>query len=203
MQETNLSNEDFRLARRNRQRTEGMKRNHLAWALIFVAMWMLLHPPGSDASEQVAPDGQAAVDFEGKQLDGGTFRLSEFRGQWVLRDFWATYCAACYKEFPNLKVLNELIPDLEVVGVAADYDRRLVERVVAAQGLRWRQVHDDDASVRDLFQVNAFPGSILVAPDGTIAAKGLRGARLASEFEAVMLAWEDRQVDAALSPSGQ
>jgi thiol-disulfide isomerase/thioredoxin len=137
------------------------------------------------------------VDFEGKQLDGGTFRLSEFRGQWVLLDFWASYCTACYKEFPHLKVLNELIPDLEVVGVAADYDYRVVERVVAAQGLSWRQVHDDDASVRDLFRVNFFPSSILVAPDGTIAAKNLRGERLVSGFEEAMLAWEDRQVAAA------
>lgn len=141
--------------------------------------------------------GQPAVDFEGKQLDGGTFQLSEFRDRWVLLDFWATYCATCFRDFPHLKALNDLIPDLEVVGVAADYDYRVVERVVAAQGLSWRQVHDDDASVRDLFRVNYFPSSILVAPDGTIAAKNLRGERLVSEFEEAMLAWEDRQVAAA------
>jgi len=147
--------------------------------------------------------GQPAVDFEGRQLDGGTFRLSEFRGQWVLLDFWASYCATCFKDFPHLKALNDLIPDLEVVGVAADYDYRIVERVVAEQGLSWRQVHDDDAGVRDLFRVNAFPSSFLVAPDGTIAAKNLRGERLVSEFEEAMLAWEDRQVAVAGSPSGQ
>jgi thiol-disulfide isomerase/thioredoxin len=141
--------------------------------------------------------GQPAVDFVGKQLDGGTFQLSEFRDRWVLLDFWATYCATCFRDFPHLKALNDLIPDLEVVGVAADYDYRVVKRVVAAQGLSWRQVHDDDASVRDLFRVNFFPSSILVAPDGTIAAKNLRGERLVSEFESAMLAWEDRQVAAA------
>jgi len=181
-----------------------MMRNILVWTTpVFIAMWMLLYPLWSEASAQLEPEGQAAVDFQAKQLDGGTFRLSEFRGQWVLLDFWATYCNACYREFPHLKELNELIPDLEVVGVAADYDPRLVKRVVAAQGLNWRQVHDDNASVRDLFRVNAFPSSILVAPDGTIAAKGLRGARLALEFEEIMLAWEDRQVAAASSSSGQ
>jgi thiol-disulfide isomerase/thioredoxin len=147
--------------------------------------------------------GQPAVDFVGRQLDGGRFQLSEFSGQWVLLDFWATYCATCYRDFPHLKALNEQIPDLEVVGVAADYDPRIVERVVAAQGLSWRQVHDDDASVRDLFRVNFFPSSILVAPDGTIAAKNLRGKRLVSEFETAMLAWEDRQVAAARRPSNQ
>jgi hypothetical protein len=108
-----------------------------------------------------------------------------------------TSCANCYKEFPHLKALNDLIPDLEVVGVAADYDYRAVERVVAAQGLSWRQVHDNDASVRDLFRISFFPSSILVAPDGTIAAKNLRGERLVSGFENAMLAWEDRQVAAA------
>lgn len=108
-----------------------------------------------------------------------------------------TSCANCYKEFPHLKALNDLIPDLEVVGVAADYDYRAVERVVAARGLSWRQVHDNDASVRDLFRISFFPSSILVAPDGTIAAKNLRGERLVSGFENAMLAWEDRQVAAA------
>ena len=141
--------------------------------------------------------GQPVVDFEGRQLDGDTFRLTEFRGQWVLLDFWASYCATCYREFPHLKALNDLFPDLEVVGVAADYDYRIVERVVAEQGLDWRQVHDDDAGVRDLFRVDFFPSSILVAPDGTIAAKNLRGKRLLSGFEEVMLAWEDQQVSAA------
>lgn len=112
-----------------------------------------------------------------------------------------TSCANCYKEFPHLKALNDLIPDLEVVGVAADYDYRAVERVVAAQGLSWRQAHDDDASVRDLFRISFFPSSILVAPDGTIAAKNLRGERLVSGFENAMLAWEDRQVAAAAPPA--
>ena len=127
--------------------------------------------------------------------------MSEFGGQWVLLDFWASYCATCFRDFPYLKALNELIPDLEVVGIAADYDPRIVERVVAAQGLSWRQVHDDDASVRDLFRVNFFPSSFLVAPDGTIAAKNLRGERLVSGFEEAMLAWEDRQVATAHRPS--
>ena len=171
-----------------------MRRNILACIPVVVAMWMLSYTPASEAWERVASAGQTAVDFEGKRLEGGTFRLSEFRGQWVLLDFWATYCRACYREFPNLKELNDLIPDLEVVGVAADYDRRVVERVVAAQGLNWRQVHDDDASVRDLFRVNAFPRSILVAPDGTIAAKDLRGPTIAAQFEEAMLAWEDEEV---------
>lgn len=88
-----------------------------------------------------------------------------------------------------------------MVGVAADYDYRAVERVVAAQGLSWRQAHDDDVSVRDLFRISFFPSSILVAPDGTIAAKNLRGERLVSGFENAMLAWEDRQVAAAAPPA--
>jgi len=180
-----------------------MGRNSLGWIPVVVAMWMLSHAPSSEAWERVASAGQTAIDFEGKQLDGGTFRLSEFRGRWVLLDFWATYCGACFREFPNLKALNDLIPDVEVVGVAADYDRRVVDRVVAAKGLNWRQVHDDDASVRDLFRVNAFPSSILVAPDGTIAAKDLRGPTIASQFEEAMLAWEDEEVDAVRSAPGR
>ena len=134
-----------------------MGKNTLAWLPILVAMWVLTHAPESEAWEPIATAGQVAVDFEGKRLEGGTFRLSELRGQWVLLDFWASYCGPCYKEFPNLKVLNDMIPDLEVVGVAADYDRRTVERVVAAQGLNWLQVHDDDARVRDLERMEPSP----------------------------------------------
>ena len=180
-----------------------MDQNRLAWLPILVTVWMISFAPGTAAWERVASAGQVAMDFEGKRIDGGTFRLSELRGQWVLLDFWASYCGPCYKEFPNLKALNELIPDVEVVGVAADYDRRMVERVVASYGLDWRQVHDDDASVRDLFQVNAFPSSILVAPDGTIAAKDLKGEYIVSQFEEAMLAWEDEKAAGNDSISGQ
>lgn len=63
-------------------------------------------------------DAQAPLDFELEGLDGGTYQLSTYRGQWVVVNYWATWCAPCRKEIPDLSRLHDRRSDLVVLGLA-------------------------------------------------------------------------------------
>lgn len=61
---------------------------------------------------------EAPVDFSLEKLGGGEVRLSDYRGQWVIVNYWATWCAPCRKEIPDLSRLHEERADVTVLGLA-------------------------------------------------------------------------------------
>lgn len=83
---------------------------HLALAML---AFVLLLPPGVSAAEEATP-----VEFELEQLDGGTLSIASLRGQWVVINYWATWCAPCRKEIPDLSELHTRADDISVVGIA-------------------------------------------------------------------------------------
>ena len=58
------------------------------------------------------------VDFALQQLGGGEVSLSDFRGEWVVVNYWATWCTPCLKEIPDLSELHKERSDLTVLGLA-------------------------------------------------------------------------------------
>lgn len=66
----------------------------------------------------VAEESAAPVDFELEQLDGGTLAIADLRGQWVVLNYWATWCAPCRKEIPDLSELHARADNISVVGIA-------------------------------------------------------------------------------------
>lgn len=58
------------------------------------------------------------VDFTLAQLGGDDISISDFRGEWVVVNYWATWCAPCRKEIPELSLLHEERPDVTVLGLA-------------------------------------------------------------------------------------
>jgi len=88
------------------------------------ALWFAV--PASADYETEEP-----VDFTLERLGGGTVSLSDFRGEWVVVNYWATWCAPCRKEMPDLSELHEQRSDVTVLGLAyediedADFERFL------------------------------------------------------------------------------
>ena len=65
-----------------------------------------------------AYETEEPVDFTLQQLGGGDVALSDYRGQWVVVNYWATWCTPCLKEIPELSELNRERSDLTVLGLA-------------------------------------------------------------------------------------
>jgi thiol-disulfide isomerase/thioredoxin len=65
-----------------------------------------------------AYETEEPVDFGLQALGGGEVRLSDFRGEWVVVNYWATWCAPCRKEIPDLSKLHEERSDVTVLGLA-------------------------------------------------------------------------------------
>jgi len=79
-----------------------------------VMMLFLLTSPNLPASVET----EEPIDFTLQYLHGGEVSLSEFRGNWVVLNYWATWCSPCRKEIPDLSELNEARDDIIVLGLA-------------------------------------------------------------------------------------
>jgi len=80
---------------------------------LFLTVLMLVTPGLLAADENEKP-----VDFTLQQLHGDEVSLSEFRGKWLVLNYWATWCAPCRKEIPDLSTLNDSRDDVIVLGLA-------------------------------------------------------------------------------------
>lgn len=65
-----------------------------------------------------AAGGNSAIDLQLPSLGGDTVRLSDYRGHWLALNYWATWCAPCRKEIPELSALNRERDDISVLGLA-------------------------------------------------------------------------------------
>ena len=132
--------------------------------------------------------GMTAPGFEGPGLDSTTVSLADYRGKYVLIDFWGTWCAPCLGEIPHLKEVYETYSreEFDILAVAND-DVDALRAFVEEEGLPWKQVvqSEGDESLRevlDLYRITGYPTTFLIDPDGVIVAREnqLRGKRLAA-----------------------
>ena len=128
--------------------------------------------------------GDEAPDFSVKTLSGKDLKLVDFKGRFVLLDFWATWCAPCVAELPNLNAIHEAHvkdPRLAIVSLSLDETPAAAESVVKAQKLAWLQGFvGPDSAVVTTYGASAIPATFLIGPDGEILAAGLRGEALKS-----------------------
>ncbi|MDH5507220.1 MAG: redoxin domain-containing protein [Anaerolineae bacterium] len=122
-------------------------------------------------SPGVAPvRGALAPDFELQQISGETVRLSDYRGQPVLVNFWATWCTPCLIEMPAIQErFTRFAPEGFVV-LAVDNDEPLdrVQDFVDEVGLTFPVLLDPGAVVQVQYQVRGYPSSYFIDPEGII-----------------------------------
>lgn len=111
-----------------------------------------------------------APDFEGYEIQGSKIQLSDFKGKYVLLDFWATWCAPCLEQIPTLKqIKSEFSSDsLEIIGISVDEDPEAFFRVVRAKEMNWIHLLEEMKELTTLYGVAAFPTLILIDPSGEI-----------------------------------
>lgn len=122
-------------------------------------------------------------DFSQNNADGKEVNIADFRGQYVLIDFWASWCGPCRKENPNVVAAYEKYKDknFTILGVSLDNNREKWLAAIEKDGLAWSHVSDLQGwsnAVADGFGVKSIPFSILIDPKGKIIGKNLRGEEL-------------------------
>lgn len=137
------------------------------------------------AAEKTIQIGNVAPDFVQPDPDGHPVRLSDFRGRYVLVDFWASWCAPCRAENPNLVRAYQEYKDkgLEVLGVSLDSKngRDAWLNAIEKDGLPWVHVSDLKGwsnAVAVQYGIRAVPQNYLIDPEGKIVASNLRDERL-------------------------
>lgn len=114
--------------------------------------------------------GEPAPDAAVEQVGGGDpVSLSDFSGKWVLVNFWASWCAPCKSESPDIEAYRKAHPGLEVVGINVKDATTDAERFIRETGIDWVQLHDGDGDRQDAYGIAALPETFLVDPDGDLA----------------------------------
>lgn len=124
------------------------------------------------ASELLKP-GTAAPDFTLNDMAGKSHSLSSLKGEYVLLDFWASWCSDCRKDIPEMKRLHELYGEkVRFVGISFDDKKENWEKCVEANGIGWLQLSElrkwKETDISKFYQIHWIPSMYLIDPEGNI-----------------------------------
>jgi len=126
--------------------------------------------------------GQKFTDFTLPSPEGKPVKLSDIiaKNKYTLIDFWASWCGPCRREMPNViaayKEYNK--KGFGIVGVSLDNDAEAWKKAITEMGMTWDHMSDVkgwQCEGAALYGVNSIPATVLVAQDGTIIERNLRG----------------------------
>ena len=135
-----------------------------------------------------APLAAAPVNFHLKDLDGNSHSLSDYRGKWVIVNFWATWCPPCLEEIPDLVTFHESHKDLDAVVIGINFEEATPEQL---------RVFVDDYFISypillspgldaptPAMTIAGLPTTYIVSPEGELVARqvGPVTAQLIEEF---------------------
>ncbi len=127
--------------------------------------------------------GSKAPDFEIADLEGNLVSLSDYSGQVVLVNIWATWCPPCREEMPSLQRLYESFADqpVEILAVSVDAALGEVDRTgqpggdvgafAESMGLTFPILHDPSGEIQEVYRTTGVPETFLIGKDGTIYKK--------------------------------
>ncbi len=147
---------------------------------------------GENTNTSTSPvPGSPAPELTLFSPDGKQIKLTSFKGKYVLVDFWASWCAPCRKENPNVvDAFNRFKEkNFTILGVSLDDNKEKWVEAIQKDNLTWQHVSDlkgwESVAAR-IYEVQSIPANFLVDPSGIIIAANLRGEDLAKKLEEVL-----------------
>jgi peroxiredoxin len=155
-------------------------------------------PPGQHFGQQLAglqavALGKPAPAFTQRTPTGQAVSLADYRGKYVLVEFWASWCSPCRAQTPKLRQAYAAYKarNFEVLGVSLDTEETRAQwlKAIADDQIPWVQVSDlggFEGEVAQHYGIQAIPQNFLVDPNGTIVASNLRGSALLTTLAALV-----------------
>lgn len=127
----------------------------------------LLYPPQSVEVGDEMADGPL-YDSEGKE-----HHLAEFKGKYILLDFWSRGCGPCLQSIPELERISTVYADrLAVISISSDPEEvwKAFLKEKGLKGHQWNELRNDGGGLASAYNVRGIPHYVLIAPDGKVAA---------------------------------
>lgn len=138
-------------------------------------------------ADEITAIGKPAPTFTLEDVNGKKVSLSSFKGKYVLIDFWASWCAPCRAENPNVVAAYNKFKNknFTILGVSLDENKKQWLAAIAKDNLKWKHVSDLagwNSLAVGLYNIKSIPSNFLIDPEGKIIAKNLQGVELENQL---------------------
>lgn len=163
-----------------------MKTSIKKYGLLFAAL--MVFPLLGGMAKKPPLVGGAAPQFQLEALNGKPVQISDYRGNVVLLNFWATWCKPCTEEMPEIQAAYEAYKDqgFVVLGVNFGEKREKAEKLVKKMGLTFPILLDEDVEVAEYYRVVSLPVTFFIDAKGIIKEQIFGGALTRKKIEAVL-----------------
>jgi thiol-disulfide isomerase/thioredoxin len=132
-----------------------------------------------------------APEVSATTVNGEKFSLADFKGKYVLLDFWASWCAPCAEEMPAvIEAAKKFENNLVVIGISTDNTLEELVEFTKAKGMEWMQVHEPNfgGAFYRAFAVTAIPHMVLIDRQGRLVDAGFRSSQIEEKLRELIAA---------------